>query len=205
MPFELWLAFTIAATVLLAVPGPTILLVTGFAIRHGSAAALRTVAGVVAGDALAMTLSLLGVGAVLAASAEAFTVLKLLGAGYLIYLGVKQWRAPSLLPGDAPDTTPTDLSRQAFVVTALNPKSIAFFVAFMPQFVTPTAPVLPQLLIMGTTFLVLAGVNAALYALLAGSVRQRIRDARLLTWANRAGGSMLVGAGVLTALLRRPA
>jgi threonine/homoserine/homoserine lactone efflux protein len=205
VPLDLWVAFSLAAAVLLAVPGPTILLVTGFAIRYGTRAALGTVAGVVAGDALAMTLSLAGVGALLAASAEAFTVLKLLGAFYLVWLGIRQWRAAVPVHGLEPATVARpDLARQAFVVTALNPKSIAFFVAFMPQFVTPSMPVLPQLLAMGTTFLVLAGLNVALYAVLAGQMRAGLRDARRLVWANRVGGSFLIGAGLLTALLRRP-
>jgi len=88
MSLDVWIAFTAAAGVLLAVPGPTVLLVTGFAVRHGTASALRAVAGVVAGDALAMTLSLAGVGALLATSAAAFAALKWAGAAYLVWLGL---------------------------------------------------------------------------------------------------------------------
>jgi threonine/homoserine/homoserine lactone efflux protein len=204
MTLELWLAFTVAASVLLAVPGPTILLVVGFALRHGTRAALGTVGGVVTGDALAMTLSLAGVGAVLAASATLFTGLKLAGAAYLVWLGVRAWRAP--VPDrriEPPSVAGRVMGRQAFVVTALNPKSIAFFVAFMPQFVTPTAPVLPQLFLLGTTFLVLAALNAAAYAVLAGRLQRRLRDGHALRWANRVGGGFLIGAGLLTATLRR--
>ncbi len=204
MSFETWLAFTVAASVLLIVPGPTILLVTGFALRHGTAAAMRTVSAVVAGDALAMTLSLAGVGALLATSATLFTALKFVGAGYLVWLGIKAWRAPVPERGlDLPPVDGTGLRRQAFIVTALNPKGIMFFVAFMPQFVSTTAPVLPQLLLLGATFLFLAGLNAALYVLLAGRVKDGLRDRRTLVWANRMGGSFLIGAGVLTATLRR--
>ncbi len=205
MSLELWLAFTVAATILCATPGPTILLVTGFALRHGTRRALPAVGGVVAGDALAMSLSLAGVGAIVAASAELFTLLKLIGAGYLVWLGVKAWRTPVPSRGiDVADAAPPGrLQRQAFIVTALNPKGIMFFIAFMPQFVSTAAPVLPQLAILGGTFLIVAGINAALYVLLAGHMQHRLRDGRALAWANRVGGSFLIGAGLLTLTLRR--
>ncbi len=203
MNVETWLAFAVAASVVLVVPGPTVLLVTGFALRHGTAAAMRTVSGVVAGHALAMTLSLVGVGALLAASATLFAALKLLGAAYLIWLGIRPWRARVPERGlDLPLVDGSGLKWQAFTVTALNPKGIVFFVAFMPQFVSTTAPVLPQLLLLGVTFLVLASFNASLYVLLVGSVQERPRERRTLVWANRLGGSFLIGAGVLTATLR---
>ena len=92
---------------------------------------------------------------------------------------------------------------RAFAVTALNPKSIAFFVAFLPQFITPAAPVLPQMLVLGATFLVLATVNAAGYAVLAGGVRTTIRRPAVLRAVNRLGGGILIGAGVVTATLKR--
>jgi len=204
MTFEIWLAFTLAAALLLALPGPTVLLVSGFALRHGSAAALRSVAGVVAGDAVAMTLSLAGIGAVLATSAALFTALKWAGAAYLIWLGIRIWRQPAPTGRTAPPTVDHGaLGRHAFVVTALNPKSIAFFVAFMPQFVTPVAPALSQLVLLGSTFLVLAGVNAAAYVLLAGRLRGLLAGPAAWRWTNRVGGGCLVGAGVLTAALRR--
>lgn len=204
MSFEIWLAYTVAAVILCATPGPTIFLVSGFALRHGTRRAMPAVGGVVAGDAIAMALSLAGVGAVITASAELFTLLKLVGAAYLVWLGIKAWRAPVPEHGvDVADVTPARMQRQAFIVTALNPKGIMFFIAFMPQFVSTSAPVMPQLLILAVTFLVVAGLNAALYVLLAGRLQERLRDGRALRWANRVGGSFLIGAGVLTATLRR--
>ena len=94
MSFEQWLAFAAASAVLLAIPGPTILLVISYALGHGKKAAGATVGGVALGDFTAMTASMLGLGALLAASATLFTALKWIGAAYLIYLGVKLWRAP---------------------------------------------------------------------------------------------------------------
>jgi threonine/homoserine/homoserine lactone efflux protein len=206
MPFDLWLAFAAASAVVLAIPGPTILLVTGYALSDGRRSAWATVPGVALGDFTAMTASLAGLGAVIAASAAAFAILKWAGAAYLVYLGVRMWRTrPQPAPPDAPLPRSRDRAMfgHAFAVTALNPKSIAFFVAFLPQFVAAGAPALPQLAILGSTFLVLATLNAAAYAILAGSARRGLNRPSVLRAINRAGGSLLIAAGAMTATLRR--
>lgn len=205
MTLEIWIAYVAATTVLLMIPGPTVLLVTGYAISSGGRTGWWTVPGVVLGDAVAMVASLAGLGALLAASASAFVVLKWVGAAYLVFLGIRMWRAESTID-DEPE--PTDIRRwaltaHAFYVTALNPKSIAFFVAFMPQFVVRSAPIIPQLLILGLTFLILAFVNITAYAALASAMRKRLRTSGLLRAMNRAGGGILIGAGIMTAALRR--
>src|SRR4051812_19672722 len=137
MTVEAWLAFVGASIVLLAIPGPTVTLVVGYALGTGKRAVWATVAGVALGDFTAMTLSLLGLGAVLAASADLFTALKWIGAAYLVYLGIKLWRAEPMI-GDAAGGEAGRSARgimgHAFAVTALNPKGILFFVAFVPQF-----------------------------------------------------------------------
>ena len=208
MPLDLYLAYLLATCLFLLIPGPTILLVVSYALGYGRRSALATVAGVAAGDFLAMTLSLAGVGALLAASATAFTILKWIGAAYLIWLGLKLWRAPvaPMEVGMAPSgggRSARAMGLHAFAVTALNPKSIAFFVAFLPQFISPDRPALPQMAILGTTFLVLAAVTAVAYALLAGSLRARIRRPATMRLVNRIGGTALIGAGVVTAAMRR--
>lgn len=211
MSFETWLAFVAAAAVLLAIPGPTITLVIAYALSRGRQVAWWTVGGVVLGDFTAMTASLLGLGALLAASATAFTLVKWLGAAYLIWLGISLWRAPVAPPaaeGGQVAAVPVAGRRifaHAFAVTALNPKGIVFFVAFLPQFVTPTAPLLPQLAILEVTFLVLAGLNCGLYALLAARARHRLGSPSARRWLNRVGGGVLVAAGVAAAGLRRAA
>ena len=88
-------------------------------------------------------------------------------------------------------------------MTALNPKGIAFFVAFLPQFINPKEQPQTQLFILGATFLVLAGINAALYATFAGHVRDAMRNATVRRWFNRCGGTVLIGAGALTAAMER--
>lgn len=199
-----WLALTAASAVLLAIPGPTVILVVSYALSHGRKAATATVAGVALGDFTAMTASLLGLGALLATSAELFHVLRLVGAGYLIYLGIRLWRAPAGIATVAAEheTNRLRIFAHAYAVTALNPKSIVFFVAFLPQFLSPSAPVLGQLVICEVTFLTLATLNATAYALLAGQVRRTIRRPATMRMVNRVGGGMLIGAGLFTAAWR---
>lgn len=207
MSVELYLAYVAATLVLLIIPGPTILLVVSYALSEGRRAALASTAGVVLGDLTAMVLSLAGLGALMAASATAFTIVKWIGAAYLVWLGIKMWRAKVQgLAVDEEIHAPRrnrDMLVQAWIVTALNPKGIVFFIAFLPQFLVHDAPVLPQFVLLGGTFLVLAGLNALVYALMAGSLRQRIANPRGLTWVNRIGGSVLIGAGAVTAGLQR--
>ena len=209
MPLEIWIAFALASTALLTIPGPTVMLVVSYALGRGRDSAWATVPGVALGDLTAMTLSLAGAGAVLAASAGLFTVLKLCGAAYLVWLGVGLWRAaPDKLQTARSVQTPKAGSRMfwnAYVVTALNPKSIVFFIAFVPQFVVADAPLLPQFAIMIATFVGLAALNTVLWAVMVGEMRRRFERPGTLKLINRIGGGFLIAAGVLTALTRRTA
>ncbi|WGD31554.1 LysE family translocator [Ancylobacter sp. WKF20] len=200
MPIETWLAFVAASAVLLVIPGPTILLVVSYALGQGRKVALPVATGVALGDFTAMTLSMLGLGALLATSATLFTVLKWIGALYLIWLGIKLWRAGGTpLIGEARTTgRPLGMLLHAWIVTALNPKSITFFVAFLPQFLDPAGDFLTQMAIFETTFLVLAATNAFGYALIAGRLRGAIGTPRIVAAINRIGGTLLIGAGVAT-------
>lgn len=201
---ETWAAFAAASAVLVVIPGPTILLVVSYALGQGWRTALPMAVGVALGDFTAMSLSLLGLGAVLAASASVFTALKWIGAAYLVWLGIKLWRA-----GGALDAKPRTDAASAFkmlghawLVTALNPKGLTFFIAFMPQFLDTAQPLLPQIGVFGTTFLVLAFANAFTYALVASRARRVVSSPRALGLFNKAGGSLLIGAGVATVALR---
>jgi threonine/homoserine/homoserine lactone efflux protein len=208
MSIEHWLAFAGASLLLLAIPGPTVLLVISYALGHGRRSALATVVGVGLGDFTAMTASMLGLGALLAASAVLFTVLKWIGAAYLVYLGVKLWRAPVGTLGKASadaETRPLHIFLHAYAVTALNPKSMVFFVAFLPQFLDLAAPLVPQMTILEATFLTLAMLNAFSYAMLATAARRTIRKPAVQAAINRIGGSLLIGAGLATVAWRRAA
>ena len=200
MTFETWAAFAAASSILLVIPGPTVLLVVSYALGQGWRTALPMAVGVALGDFTAMTLSMLGLGALLATSATLFTILKWVGAAYLIYLGLKLWRAGGTL--DAPPRTDAvsaaKMLGHAWLVTALNPKSITFFVAFLPAFLDPRADFLTQMLVFETTFLVLAFANAFGYALVASRARRLASNPRAIGVVNKVGGGLLVGAGVAT-------
>jgi threonine/homoserine/homoserine lactone efflux protein len=207
MPLDLWLTFVAASAVLLLIPGPTILLVLSYALSQGRRVALASAAGVAMGDLIAMTASLLGLGALVLTSAMLFTALKWVGAIYLIWLGIKllrSARSAGLSMVDAPSgmRARAIFGHMAFV-TALNPKSIAFFIAFVPQFLTLNTPLLPQFAILISTFVGLAILNALAYALLADRLRATIKRPRVIAWITRSGGMVLIAMGLLTATLRR--
>jgi threonine/homoserine/homoserine lactone efflux protein len=204
MSIETWLAFTAASAVLLVIPGPTILLVISYALGRGMRTALPVAVGVALGDFTAMTLSMLGVGALLAASSLLFTVLKWAGAAYLIWLGVQLWRAGGRLEA-TPRSDAEPVARmlsQAWLVTALNPKSITFFVAFLPQFIDRSADFWTQMLIFEATFICLAFANAVGYALIAARARAFASSERAVGIFNRVGGTLLIGAGIAAAGVR---
>lgn len=203
MPLESWLAFTAASTILLIIPGPTVLLVVSYALGQGWRTALPMAVGVALGDFTAMTLSMLGLGALLATSATLFTALKWVGAAYLVWLGIKLWRAGGALDA-APRTDMVSAGKMlghAWLVTALNPKSITFFVAFLPAFLDPRADFLSQMLVFETTFLFLAFANAFGYALVASKARGMVANPRAIGVVNKVGGGLLIGAGVATVSL----
>lgn len=207
MPLDLWLTFVAASTALLLIPGPTILLVLSYALSQGRRVAISTATGVAFGDLIAMTASLVGLGAIVLASATAFMVLKWVGAVYLVYLGIKMLRSAAQAEvGDlmsAPAMSARGVFSHAAAVTALNPKSIGFFIAFVPQFIDTARPLTPQFCILIATFVTLAALNALAYALLADRLRARISRPGVIRNLTRIGGVTLIGMGVLTATLRR--
>ncbi len=204
MTIETWLAFTSATIVLLLIPGPTILLVVSFALGLGGRAALPMAIGVALGDFTAMTLSLFGVGALLMASATLFTAIKWIGAAYLIYLGFKLFRAGGRLnvKAMADRRSAAKMIGHAWLVTALNPKGITFFLAFVPQFVNAAVPFAGQAVIFEATFLTLAFVNALGYAFVASRAREVFANPKAIRIFNRSGGALLMGAGVATVAMR---
>jgi threonine/homoserine/homoserine lactone efflux protein len=225
MTFEVWLAFVAASVVMLLIPGPTVLMVVGDALANRSrrngvpdkpvvgllgCSAWATVAGVVLADATAMTLSLAGAGALLQASAAAFTFMKTLGGFYLIYLGVKSIltarsgvaNAGKVVAGDSGPTMLTRFGR-AYAVTVLNPKSILFFVAFVPQFMSAHASFLMQSGLLLATFTCLSMMNSSMYSLTASLIGGRLTAVSAQRKVSYVGGCTLIGAGALTLAIRR--
>jgi threonine/homoserine/homoserine lactone efflux protein len=203
-------AFVLASIILLVIPGPTIIMVISQALAHGRKVAFASVLGVGLGDLLATSLSIAGAGALLATSATLFQALKFIGAVYLIWIGYKMWRSPVTVP-DIDGTEPIETAsvkagtifRDSFLVTLLNPKGILFFVAFVPQFIDPALPYLPQAATYVLTFTLLGVFNAAMFAYAAAGARQTIRRPGVMRVAMRTGGSLLMMAGVAAALTRR--
>lgn len=208
MSIELWLAFVGASAILLVLPGPTILTVISYSVAHGRRANAALVAAVALGDSTALVLSLVGLGALLATSASWFTVVKWTGGLYLLYLGITLLRAgasPASPVAAAAAGSRWKLFANTYLVTALNPKGIVFFVAFLPQFINPHAGMAAQLWVLAITFVVLAVINATLYAVFATSARRLLASATAQRRFNLVGGSLLSLAGLWSLMVRRAA
>jgi homoserine/homoserine lactone efflux protein len=209
MSLDLWLIYLVAAIGLSLTPGPNGLL----SLTHGACFGLRPTVWTVLGGALGFLLliaaSLAGLGALLAASEEAFRIAKWAGGAYLVYLGLRLWRAPPPLvagtPGaataDADAARPMRLFGQGFLVAVSNPKALIFFAAFLPQFMVPGAGFATQLLILGGTFVVVEVIYELVLAGLAGRIAPWLgRHGR---WFNRAAGGTFVGIGAALATTSR--
>jgi threonine/homoserine/homoserine lactone efflux protein len=206
MSLELWTAFVIAAAIVLVIPGPTIHTVISYSLAHGRRANVPLVLAVALGDSTAALASLFGLGALLATSAFWFTIVKWLGGTYLIYLGIKALRAGASSASSVSPAAPGSrwsVFANTYVVTALNPKSIIFFVAFLPQFIDQSANPAEQLWVLAITFVVMAAMNATCYAIFAASARRLLASPIAQRRFNIAGGSLLTAAGVWGLLAKR--
>jgi threonine/homoserine/homoserine lactone efflux protein len=207
MHFSTWLAFALTSAAMGLTPGPGVTSIVGYALNSGRRAALASVAGMALGNVVAMSVSLAGAGALLAASALAFSVLKWAGALYLIGLGVLAIaRSRRGLGANAAPPAPIGpgtafLSNVA--VGTFHPKTIVFFVAFAPQFIRPDVNYAGQAAILIATFGVVVGTTDTLYALAAARAARLLRSPRATLWSRRAGGGVLIAAGVATAAASR--
>jgi threonine/homoserine/homoserine lactone efflux protein len=207
MHWSVWLGFVAAAALIGVTPGPAVTSIVGYALSSGRRTALASVAGMAVGSLIAMSLSLAGVGAVLRASSLAFMVLKWAGAAYLIGLGVvtlvtARGRAAA---ADAPPPRPIR-PRAAFLsnvaLGAFHPKTIVFFVAFVPQFISAKGDYFTQAAILVATFGAVVGTTDTTYALIASHASQLLKKPAAMLWSKRAGGGVLIAAGVATAAAR---
>jgi len=203
MALHTWLLYLVAAVGLSLTPGPNSLLVLTHGALHGHRRTLYTVAGGATGFTLLIGLSMLGIGALLQASAGALTLLKWVGGAYLVWLGVQLWRAPAITltaAADAPPAGAAGLFRQGLLTALSNPKALLFYGAFLPQFIDPARDLLTQFLIMATVFVVVEiGVEWAL-ALMAHRVRRWLQ--RLGRRFNRACGGMFIAMGAALPMTR---
>src|SRR5258708_18390647 len=204
MPFELYLACMAATASLMVTPGRNVALIVANSVAHGTRFGLLTVAATSSAVVVHLTLTVLGATAVLALLAASFDWLRWLGVAYLVWLGVTIWRAPAVdLAGTKPQARSARLIfARGFLVGLTNPKTLLFYGAFFPQFITPGPTAADQLLQLAVTFLAVAIVLDSLWAVLAGRLRALlVAQAKL---RNRITGGLLVGAGLGPAFARTP-
>jgi threonine/homoserine/homoserine lactone efflux protein len=203
MHLSLYLGFVLASTILILIPGPNVSLIVANSIAYGTRYGLLTVAGTSSAIVVQLALTTLGLTATLHVLAGWFEWIRWIGVAYLLYLGIRQWLAA---PVDLTRTRPQPRSFHAiamrgFLVSLTNPKTLLFYGAFFPQFLSPDAPIAPQVALLSLTFLgIAAGLDSA-WALLAGRVRGVLAIRGRLR--NRLSGGFLIGAGVGLALARR--
>lgn len=223
MTIELWAAFALASWILTVIPGPTVLTIVSYSISHGKPAVVPLVAATALGDSTALLLSILGLGALLATSAVAFTLVKWAGGLYLIYLGIAMFRskqsadtnqfetiASETIAETTAETTAhsspiNDTPAKAVslwklfgntrLITALNPKGMIFFLAFLPQFINSSIETAPQYWILSITFVSIATLNAIFYVAFAASARRVLSSPQAQKRFNIIGGNLLVIAG----------
>ncbi len=208
MPLDTWLAFFAASWLISLSPGAGAISCMAAGMRYGYARAFWNIVGLQFGILFVLLIVALGLGAVIAASTTLFTAIKWLGAAYLVYLGVVQWRAPAspVSPDAVVDDshgTPRRLMLRGFLVNATNPKGIVFMLAVMPQLIDPLAPQLPQYLICAATLFFTDLVVMSGYTGLAAKVLTMLREPHHVRWVNRTFGGLFVAAGAVLATFRR--
>ncbi|MEM7336925.1 MAG: LysE family translocator [Chloroflexota bacterium] len=202
--FSSLLIFISATVALLIVPGPAVTFIVARSIEHGRLAGFVSVLGIMTGSVVHVLLTALGLAALLLQSVVAFTVVKYLGAAYLVYLGIKSLRTKpeTLTPEAGEQANPLRIYWQGFVVNLFNPKGVLFFVAFLPQFISPEAgnPTL-QILILGLIFLTLALISDSVYVLLASAVRNALSGSlRVARFQKNFAGVIYIVLGLTTAV-----
>ena len=202
MPFDTWKLYLLTVLVFMITPGPSHLLMLSNSASHGFKRSLATAAGDLTANLLQMFAAGLGLAAVLAAASGAFTVVKWLGVGYLVFLGLRMIiRARRTANGDVrfrPASLRT-LWLQGFVTSAANPKAVVFFAALFPQFMDPAQPFILQFIILAATYIVVDGLFLSAYGAGAEWISTRLRGSARV-WMERAGGMFMLAAAVLLGL-----
>jgi homoserine/homoserine lactone efflux protein len=203
MHISLYLGFVLASAILMLIPGPNVSLIVANSIAYGTRHGLLTVAGTSSAIVVQLAFATLGLTATLDMLAGWFEWIRWIGVAYLVYLGVRQWAAA---PIDLTRTRPQPrsvrvIALRGFLISLTNPKTLLFYGAFFPQFLSPDAPMVRQVMLMSLTFLVVAVTLDTGWALLAGRVRGVLAIRGRLR--NRLSGGFLIGAGIGLALAHR--
>ena len=198
MPTLAW--FALVVFVLTVTPGPGVLYVTARAASQGRRAGVASMLGIESGEVIWLVAAATGIGALLAASPDAFTFLRLAGAAYLVFLGIQRWRHAETVevPGPAPLAR---LYVQGVVTQVLNPKVMVFFVAFLPQFLDPARPIAPQVAVLGVVYIAVAVAVDTAYVIASSAVARRLMTSRTAQRRTaQASAATYVALGVATAL-----
>ncbi|MBF0377679.1 MAG: LysE family transporter [Desulfamplus sp.] len=204
MELHVYLAFVIATTIMIALPGPSVFLTVSHSISFGWQRALSTVSGATMGIAVQLLVAAIGMTSLLNVVSEAFEWLRWIGAAYLIYLGIRQWQSASKpLEIESSSVSMTNLFVQGVVITIPNPKSLIFIAAFLPQFIDAGHPLALQFAFIIPTFLVITFIATSVWAFVAGSVSGFIKSQRVFQSVLRIAGGLMVLAGAGLAFARR--
>jgi len=202
MSLEFYLAYVAACIVIVIVPGPTVTLIVANSLRHGTAAGLLNVAGTQLGIGVMITIVAVGLASLMATMSLWFDLVRLVGAAYLVWLGIKMFRASgSLETADKAPRPRGGFFLQGFLVLMSNPKVLLLFGAFIPQFVDPRGDYVGQVILLGVTAMVTAAIFDSIYAVLAGRAGQVLSRSRVRLMA-KISGLFLIGGGVWMALAR---
>jgi homoserine/homoserine lactone efflux protein len=203
MSLELYAAYLVACVIVVLVPGPTVTLIIANSIRHGSRAGLANVAGTQAGLAIMIAIVGIGLNTLIAGMGHWFEWVRLIGAAYLIWMGVQMFRAKGTLNPDGTARKPRGgFFLQGFLVAISNPKTLVFFGAFFPQFIDPSRDYVLQIAVMGVTAMTISAISDSLYALASGRAGRAL-SAKRVRLLSRLSGGCLIGGGVWLAVSRR--
>jgi threonine/homoserine/homoserine lactone efflux protein len=208
MSLHVWTMFIATVFVVSAIPGPNMLLVMTHSARHGLRPSIATMSGCLCALLIMLSVSAAGLGVVLSAWPALFNTLRVVGAGYLVYLGVKSWRAVPVAPsadideGPRVERTALSLARHGFLVASSNPKAILFAAALLPQFISASEPKLPQFFILIGSFVVIEVSWYFVYAAFGSRIGAQLRSQNVARLFNRLTGGIFVGFGAMLALVR---
>jgi threonine/homoserine/homoserine lactone efflux protein len=200
-----YLLYLAAVVLLIVTPGPTMLMCMTNALNHGARRAMTSVAGAITAVLGVMVLSAMGLGALLATSETAFTIAKVVGAAYLVWLGIKTFRSTTIVDVESPAPSQRSFYLQGLLVGASNPKAVLFFAAFFPQFLNPAEPIVPQFAILAATFVACELTVLTLCALGVARLVPMLRASGPVRWINRVCGGLFALMGGLLLLSRRQA
>ena len=204
MEFHMYFGFVIATTIMIAIPGPSVLLTVAHSISFGWKRGITTVAGATLGIAVQLVIAAIGLASLLHVVTGAFQWLRWIGAAYLVYLGIKQWRsAGKSYEVNASEVSNKSVFVKGLVTTTFNPKSLIFIASILPQFIDVSRPLGLQFIMIVPTFLAITFIVTSCWALMAGKLSDFLKSQRAQKVVSRTSGGLVILAGVGLALARK--